>query len=82
MMKMDGLKERIQQLLQKKYLFPVCLLSPLLSYIVNLYSEQYLWGYRFGFEILLLNAFICFIGLWLIRLPRLKAVSPGESRSV
>ena len=75
-----GLTTRFQ--VREKYLFPVCLLSPLLSYIVNLYSEQYLWGYRFGFEILLLNAFICFIGLWLIRLPRLKAVRPGDSRSV
>lgn len=52
---------------KEKYLFLICILSPILSYIVNLYSEQWLWGYRFGFEILLLNALICFTGLWLIR---------------
>ncbi len=45
----------------------VCLLSPLLSYGINCYSEQLLFGYRFGFEILLLNGLLCYIGLWLIR---------------
>lgn len=50
-----------------KYLIYVCLLSPILSYILNCYSEEWLWGYRFGFEILLLNGFFCFIGLLWIR---------------
>ncbi|MDE7374222.1 MAG: sodium:solute symporter, partial [Odoribacter sp.] len=50
-----------------KYLPGVCLLAPVLSYVINRYSEQWLWGYRFGFEILLLNASICFAGLLLIR---------------
>ena len=52
---------------KEKYLPGVCLLAPVLSYVINRYSEQWLWGYRFGFEILLLNALICFTGLWLIR---------------
>lgn len=50
-----------------KYLPWVCLLSPVFSYLLDTHSEQWLGGYRFGFEILLLNAFICCIGLWLIR---------------
>ncbi len=45
----------------------VCLISPVLSYIINCNSEALLWGYRFGFEILLLNALICFVGLYCIR---------------
>lgn len=45
----------------------VCLISPVLSYVINLHSEQWLWGYRFGFEILLLNGFFTFIGLWAVR---------------
>lgn len=45
----------------------VCLLSPVLSYIIQSHSEAWFGGYRFGFEILLLNALICFIGLWIIR---------------
>lgn len=45
----------------------VCLLSPVFTFIVNHYSEQLLWGYRFGFEVLLLNGLFCFTGLFLIR---------------
>ena len=41
----------------------ICLLSPILSYVINYYSEQLLWGYQFGFEILLLNALLCYLGL-------------------
>ena len=44
----------------------VCLISPLLSYFIQSHSEEWFGGYRFGFEILLLNALLCFIGLWLI----------------
>lgn len=52
---------------KSKYLSLVCLISPVFSYLVNCYSEEWLWGYRFGFEILLLNGLFCFIGLFLIR---------------
>ena len=45
----------------------VCLISPLFSYFIQSHSEEWFGGYRFGFEILLLNALLCFIGLWLIR---------------
>lgn len=60
-----GLTTRYE--VKEKYLPAVCLLAPVLSYIINCYSEQWLWGYRFGFEILLLNALICLAGLWGIR---------------
>ncbi len=52
---------------KEKYLPMICLLSPVLSYLINCYSEEWLWGYRFGFEILLLNGLLCFAGLFLIR---------------
>lgn len=45
----------------------VCLVSPVLSYVVDSHSEVWLAGYKFGFEILLLNGLICFVGLLLIR---------------
>lgn len=45
----------------------VSILSPILSYIINLKSEAWLGGYKFGFEILILNGFIMFIGLLLIK---------------
>jgi len=42
------------------------LLSPLLTYIINTNSEAWLGGYKFGFELLLLNGLIMFTGLMLL----------------
>lgn len=53
--------------LKDKFVPFVCLASPLLSYIINLNSEVLMNGYRFGFEILILNGLITFLGLALIR---------------
>jgi SSS family transporter len=53
--------------IKDKFVFPVCITSPLISYLVNIYSEELLFGYKFGFEILLLNGILTFIGLYLIK---------------
>ncbi|MEQ9301457.1 MAG: sodium:solute symporter [Cyclobacteriaceae bacterium] len=50
-----------------KYVLPICLVSPLLSYAINVNSVDWLFGYKFGFELLMLNGLLTFIGLWLIR---------------
>ena len=42
------------------------LLSPVITYIININSEAWLGGYKFGFELLLLNGMIMFTGLWLL----------------
>jgi len=60
-----GLTTKYQ--VREKYLPGVCLLSPVISYAVNCYSEQLLFGYKFGFEILLFNGLLCYFGLFLIR---------------
>lgn len=44
----------------------VCLISPVLSYILNLNSTAWFNGFKFGFEILIVNGLITFIGLWLL----------------
>ena len=44
----------------------VCIGAPVLTYIININSEALLFGYKFGFELLLLNGFLTFIGLLLI----------------
>jgi Na+/proline symporter len=44
----------------------LCLIPPLLCYVINRNSEAWLGGYRFGFEILILNGFLTFLGLWAI----------------
>lgn len=50
-----------------KFIPLVCILSPILSYLININSVDWLNGYHFGFELLILNGLICFIGLWVIR---------------
>ncbi len=44
----------------------VCVLSPIISLILDLNSEKWFNGYQFGFEILLVNAAITFMGLWVL----------------
>ena len=53
--------------IKDKLVFLVCLISPLISYLVNIFSEDILFGYKFGFEILLLNGLLTFVGLFLIK---------------
>ena len=45
----------------------VCVLSPIIAYIINLNSEAWLSGYKFGFMILILNGALTFIGLLIAR---------------
>jgi Na+/pantothenate symporter len=42
-------------------------IAPLLCYILDLYSEKLLWGYTFGFELLIINGLIVFAGLYITR---------------
>jgi Na+/proline symporter len=42
----------------------VCLTAPVLTYLINYNSEAILWGYKFGFELLLLNGLLTFLGIW------------------
>lgn len=43
----------------------VAVLSPLLCLLIDFLSQQ-LWSYKFGYEMLLFNGFLTFIGLWLL----------------
>jgi SSS family transporter len=44
----------------------ICVLSPILSYLLSTNSEAWFGGYKFGLEILIANGMITFLGLWLI----------------
>lgn len=44
----------------------ICLIAPILTYYITYNSEALLWGYKFGFELLLVNGLLTFIGLFLI----------------
>jgi Na+/proline symporter len=42
----------------------ICIASPLVCYALDTVT-QYVWGYRFGYELLMLNGLFTFLGLWL-----------------
>lgn len=42
----------------------ICAISPVFCYVLNQNSMSWLGGYKIGFEILLINGFITFAGLW------------------
>ncbi len=48
----------------------IALLSPLICFFLSTYSVDIFHGYRFGFELLILNGFITFAGLLLFRKQR------------
>ncbi|HNX84531.1 MAG: sodium:solute symporter [Bacteroidales bacterium] len=41
----------------------IAIISPVLCYFLNVFSEELFNGYRFGFEMLLVNGFLTFMGL-------------------
>lgn len=53
--------------LKEKLVPIVCLLSPLITYLIAENSVKLLAGYKFGYELLLLNGMITWFGLFLIR---------------
>lgn len=48
----------------------VCILSPILCYVLNVYSVQLFSGYKFGFELLIVNGAFTFFGLLLLSIGR------------
>lgn len=50
-----------------RYVPIVCVLSPIICYVLNENSEELFGGYKFGFELLLINGLLTFVGLWLLR---------------
>ena len=53
--------------LRDKFVTLVCLLSPIICFILNEYSVELFYGYKFGFELLIVNGLITFGGLLLLR---------------
>jgi len=41
----------------------IAVLSPVICYFLSTYSEELFNGYRFGFELILLNGMLTFLGL-------------------
>jgi len=45
----------------------VCITSPIICYIISKNSIDWLWGYKFGFELLIFNGLLTFLGLFLLK---------------
>ena len=52
--------------LYRRWVIPVCVAAPVLSYIINANSVEWLYGFQFGFLIIALNGLLTFAGLWAI----------------
>lgn len=44
----------------------ICIASPIITFVLDTFSTKILFGYQMGFEVLLVNGFITFIGLYFI----------------
>jgi Na+/proline symporter len=57
----------------------IAVISPVTCYFLSLYSEELFNGYKFGFELLLVNGLLTFAGLWLFSKKNgLKPATGGE----
>jgi len=53
----------------------IAILSPVLCFFLNMFSEELFNGYKFGFEMLLVNGFLTFVGLFIFS--RKHGLQPG-----
>lgn len=53
--------------IKDKFVWIIALAAPLLSYILNIYSKTLFNGYEIGFEILIINGLLMFLGLIIIK---------------
>lgn len=49
-----------------KWVWFPCLLAPAICWMIQTHSKEWFHQYQFGFELLILNGLLTFIGLWLL----------------
>jgi len=59
--------------LKDKWVPFVCILSPIITYLLNYYSLE-LYNFSFGFALLIINGLVTFIGLYTIKSSRKKVI--------
>lgn len=52
--------------IQDKWIIPIAIISPILSYFIDVNSTKWFSGFTFGFFILAVNGLLTYLGLWLI----------------
>jgi len=55
-----------KRIVKDKWVPVVAIISPIVCYFISKYSEVIFNGYHFGFELLIVNGFLTFCGLWFI----------------
>ena len=60
-----GLLTKFQ--IKDRWVWVIAIAAPLISYFLNLYSKELFNGHEIGFEILIYNGFLMFLGLLLIK---------------
>ena len=53
--------------IRDQYAWIIAIVSVILSYLLNSYSQRWFGGYIFGFELLAVNGLLTFTGLYLVR---------------
>jgi hypothetical protein len=60
-----------------KWVWLVCVLSPIACYLLNDFIPVWTHGYKFGFELLILNGLLTFAGLAIISKKAVPSLQPG-----
>jgi solute:Na+ symporter, SSS family len=55
-----------KRMVKDRWVPVIAVLSPIICWVLSTNSELWLWGYRFGFELLILNGALTFAGLLLL----------------
>ena len=55
--------------LNNKWVAFICILAPILCYVLEYYQKYLLGGFQIGQELLIINGLFTFLGLWLISSP-------------
>lgn len=55
-----------KRVVRDRFVPVICVVAPILTFIISYNSETWFYGYKFGFEVLILNGFLTFTGLMAI----------------
>jgi Na+/proline symporter len=50
-----------KRLVKRNFVLPVCLLAPVITWFITLLSERFFNGYKFGFELIVVNTAITYV---------------------
>ena len=60
--------------IKDKWVWIIAIASPIVAFLLNMYSKELFFGYQFGFEILIVNGLLVFLGLLLISKKRTEEI--------